>query len=102
MLHDPQTIYVDANIRETDIRRVAVNQPVKIEVDAYPDQVFEGTVEHIGYAATSQFALLPSPNPSGNFTKVTQRLPVRIALTQREGQFKPGMMVEVFIDVGNH
>ena len=101
LLHDPQTIYVDANIRETDIRRVAVNQPVTIEVDAYPDEIFKGTVERIGYAATSQFALLPSPNPSGNFTKVTQRLPVRIALSQRGDQLKPGMMVEVFIDVGN-
>ena len=99
LLHDPQTIYVDANIRETDIRKVALHQHVRVEVDAYPDQVFEGTVERIGYAATSQFALLPSPNPSGNFTKVTQRLPVRIALSQREGLLRPGMMVEVFIDV---
>ena len=99
LLHDPQTIYVDANIRETDIRKIALEQQVRVEVDAYPDQVFEGTVERIGYAATSQFALLPSPNPSGNFTKVTQRLPVRIALSQREGLLRPGMMVEVFIDV---
>ena len=99
LLHDPQRIYVDANIRETDIRKIALDQHVRVEVDAYPDQLFEGTVERIGYAATSQFALLPSPNPSGNFTKVTQRLPVRIALSQREGLLRPGMMVEVFIDV---
>ena len=99
LLHDPQTVYVDANIRETDIRRIALKQHVRVEVDAYPDQTFEGMVERIGYAATSQFALLPSPNPSGNFTKVTQRLPVRISLSQREGLLRPGMMVEVYIDV---
>ena len=101
LLHDPQGVYVDANIRETDIRKVGLNQPVRIAVDAYPDQSFEGTVERIGYAATSQFALLPSPNPSGNFTKVTQRLPVRITLAQREGLLRPGMMVEVYIDVSD-
>ena len=102
LLHDPDTVYVDANIRETDIRKIALNQHVRVEVDAYPDQIFEGTVERIGYAATSQFALLPSPNPSGNFTKVTQRLPVRIGVPQREGLLRPGMMVEVYIDVGDH
>ena len=99
LLHNPQTIYVEANIRETEIRRIQIGQPVRIEVDAYPEREFEGTVERIGYAATSAFALLPSPNPSGHFTKVTQRLPVRIALTQRDGLLRPGMMVEVFIDV---
>ena len=53
----------------------------------------------LGHAATSQFALLPDPNPSGNFTKVTQRLPVRIELEQEENLLRPGMMVEVAIDV---
>ena len=99
LVHDPQSVYVEANIRETDIRKVSVGQTVRVEVDAYPDQIFEGKVEHIGYAATSQFTLLPSPNPSGNFTKVTQRLPIRIALSQSEDLLRPGMMVEVFIDV---
>ena len=102
LLHDPETVYVDANIRETDIRKIALNQTVRVEVDAYPDQIFQGTVERIGYAATSQFALLPSPNPSGNFTKVTQRLPVRIGVSQLEDLLRPGMMVEVFINVRNH
>ena len=53
----------------------------------------------IGAAATSEFALLPNPNPSGNFTKVTQRLPVRIAVEQVDGMLRPGMMVEVFIKI---
>ncbi len=99
LLHNPEKIYVEANIRETDIRRVALGQVVTIEVDAYPDRPFEGTIAMIGQAATSQFALLPSPNPSGNFTKVTQRLPVRIAVDQEAGMLRPGMMVEVFIHV---
>ena len=58
-------------------------------------------MERIGHAATSQFALLPNPNPSGHFTKVTQRLPVRIALEGGDERLRPGMMVEVFIDVGD-
>ena len=99
LLHDPEAIYVEANIRETEIGRVALGQRVRVEVDAYPDLPVEGRVVMLGQAATSQFALLPSPNPSGNFTKVTQRLPVRIAIDQNDGLLRPGMMVEVFIHV---
>jgi membrane fusion protein (multidrug efflux system) len=69
-------------------------------VDAYPDQSFSGKVTRIGSAATSQFALLPSPNPSGNFTKVTQRLEVQVALDQHYEQLRPGMMVELAIKIG--
>ena len=99
LVHDPRKIYVEANIRETDIRRLSLEQSVRLEVDAYPDQSFEGTIKMIGAAATSEFALLPNPNPSGNFTKVTQRLPVRIAVEQVDGMLRPGMMVEVFIRI---
>jgi membrane fusion protein, multidrug efflux system len=73
-----------------------------IRVDAYPDKVFAGEVYRIGQAATNKFALLPDPNPSGNFTKITQRLPVRIALTEKDHALRPGMMVEVDIALGNH
>jgi membrane fusion protein (multidrug efflux system) len=93
LLHDPREIWVEANIKETEIR------PVKIEVDAYPDLDIGGKVMSIGHAATSEFALLPSPNPSGNFTKTTQRLRTLIAVDQHEGLLRPGMMVEVSIDV---
>ena len=55
----------------------------------------------IGQAATSKFALLPDPNPSGNFTKITQRLPIRILLKDKDTLLRPGMMVEVSIDVRN-
>ena len=97
LVHDPRKIYVEANIRETDIRRLFLEQSVRLMVDAYPDRPFAGRIKMIGAAATSEFALLPNPNPSGNFTKVTQRLPIRIAVDQVDGMLRPGMMVEVFI-----
>ena len=102
MLHDPTDIWIEANIRETEIRRLKVGQTVEIVVDAYPDRPFEGRVERIGHATTSEFALLPSPNPSGNFTKITQRLTVKIAVDQQADLLKPGMMVEVFVNVRDH
>ncbi len=80
--------------------RSAPGQSVRIEVDAYPGRAFAGRVRRVGEAATSQFALLPNPNPSGHFTKVTQRLPVRIEIEDPSAPLRPGMMVEVFIDVG--
>ena len=70
-----------------------------MKVDAYPDRDFKAEVVRLGSAATSEFALLPSPNPSGNFTKVTQRLPIRLAIEQDDALLRPGMMVEVAIDV---
>lgn len=100
MMHNGEELWIEAKVRETRIRKLALGQPVRIRVDAYPDARFNGRVEVIGQAATSQFALLPNPNPSGNFTKVTQRLPVRIAL--EEGPLEllgPGMMVTVMIDI---
>ncbi|MFT4677531.1 MAG: membrane fusion protein (multidrug efflux system) [Patiriisocius sp.] len=99
MLHDPSRLWIKANVKETDIRHLRQGQSVSVHVDAYPDEEFSGTVNRIGNAATSQFALLPSPNPSGNFTKVTQRLEVKIALDQEYDQLRPGMMVELAIDI---
>ena len=101
LVHDPRAVYVQANIRETEIRKLALGQEVRIEVDAYPDRVFEGKVSAIGLAATSTFALLPSAKPSGSFTKVTQRFPVRIVVEKGEETLRPGMMVEVFIDIAD-
>ena len=101
LVHDPREVYVLANIRETEIPRLALGQRARIEVDAYPDRSFEGTVSAIGLAATSTFALLPSAKPGGSFTKVTQRFPVRIALKEDGESLRPGMMVEVFIDVAD-
>jgi membrane fusion protein (multidrug efflux system) len=101
MFHDPTQIWVEANVKETDIGLLEPGMKARIRVDAYPDGEFEGTVHRIGQAATSKFALLPDPNPSGNFTKITQRLPVRILLDKTDVRLRPGMMVEVDIGVRN-
>ncbi|PKU26676.1 HlyD family secretion protein [Telmatospirillum siberiense] len=103
ILHDPDAVWVEANVKETKLSDLKPGQPVEISVDAFPSRRFAGTIERIGHATTSQFALLPSPNPSGNFTKITQRVPVRIAVQQPpDAPLRPGMMVEVDIDTGHH
>lgn len=99
MIHDPRRVWVIANIKETEIRHVKVGAHVDVTVDAYPGEKFDGKVTRIGNAATSQFALLPNPNPSGNFTKITQRIEVRVDVEQRDNMLKPGMMVELAIDI---
>lgn len=99
LIHNPAAIWVEANIKETDIRHLAPGMPVDVLIDAFPDQTFSGTVSRIGQATTSEFALLPNPNPSGNFTKVTQRLPVRIALDPGDAALRPGMMAVVNIAI---
>lgn len=100
MLHRPDDVWIRAKMKETKIAKLKVGQPVAIHVDAYPDTPFKGHVAVIGHAATNQFALLPDPNPSGNFTKITQRLPVRIAIDRGpRAKLAPGMMVEVNVDV---
>jgi len=101
MVHDPEQVRVEANVKETDIRFFQPGKIVTITVDALPGRRFEGTVTRVGQAATSEFALLPNPNPSGNFTKITQRLPVRIAVRQDGGELKPGMMVELEARAGD-
>ena len=99
MLHDPNALWIEANIKETQVRNLKIGQKVNVSVDAFPDQVFVGRVARIGSATTARFALLPSPNPSGNFTKITQRVAVKIEIVQSPRQLAPGMMVEVDIDV---
>jgi len=102
MFHDPNEIWVEANVKETDIGPLKPGMKADIRVDAYPGKVFGGEVFRTGQAATNKFALLPDPNPSGNFTKITQRLPVRIVLTEKDHALRPGMMVEVDIALRNH
>ena len=98
LMHDPEAIWVEANIKETDLANIRLGQPAEVTVDAYPGRVFEARVSLIGNSATSAFALLPNPNPSGNFTKITQRIPIRLAIRQEGLLLKPGMMVEVSLD----
>ncbi len=102
MFHDPNQTWVEANVRETDVGRIKAGMKADIHVDAYPGTVFKGEVFRIGQAATNRFALLPDPNPSGNFTKITQRLPLRVKLIDKDARLRPGMMVEVYIATGNH
>jgi membrane fusion protein (multidrug efflux system) len=99
LLHNPDEVWVEANIKETQVGQLKLGQTVHIAVDAYPDESFVGKVTRIGSATTARFALLPTPNPSGNFTKITQRVPVKIDLVQMPKPLTPGMMVEVEIDV---
>ena len=95
LIHNPDKIWVAANIKETQIRHIQLGTRAVLHVDGYPDMQLEGEVFEIGGAATSQFSLLPSSNPSGNFTKVTQRIPIKISIEQSGQRLRPGMMVEV-------
>jgi membrane fusion protein (multidrug efflux system) len=99
MLHDPNAVWVEANIKETQVGQLKLGQTVHVSVDAYPGEKFTGKVARIGNATTARFALLPTPNPSGNFTKITQRVPVKIDIVNPPRPLKPGMMVEVEIDL---
>jgi membrane fusion protein (multidrug efflux system) len=98
ILNDPGDKWIVANVEETKVRKVRAEAKVRIEVDAFPGKAFEGRVEFIGSAASSEFALLPAENPSGNFIKITHRLPVRIAVKDPKNLLKPGMMVVVAIE----
>lgn len=97
-------VYVDANFKETQLSLVHVGQAVSLAVDAYPDHVFPGRVESISPASGSVFSLLPPENATGNFTKIVQRLPVRVSFDSALSDswiLRPGMSVEVTIDTRN-
>jgi multidrug resistance efflux pump len=100
-LVDEHDVWVVANLKETQLDEAEVGQPVEIEVDAYRALTFTGHVESIQGATGARFALLPPDNATGNFTKVVQRVPVRVALERRAPSapvLRPGMSVEVAID----
>lgn len=97
---DLDDVWVAANIEETYIGKVQVGQTVEVAVDAYPGKKFKGQVVEVGSASASQFALLPTESTSGNFTKVTQRLPIKMkVLDTGEYILKPGMSAYVSISV---
>jgi len=96
--------WVDANPKESDFTYVAVGQPVTIDVDAFPDHVFRGTVGSLSPGTGAQFAILPPQNATGNFVKVVQRVPVRIYFDRNDKfvrKLKAGMSVYATIDT-NH
>ena len=91
--------WVAANFRETQLTNIKVGDPAEIRVDTYPGKVFKGKVLEIAPASGSQFALLPPDNATGNFTKVTQRVPVKIALDDSTltSQLRPGLSAVVTV-----
>jgi membrane fusion protein, multidrug efflux system len=94
-------IYVDANFKETQLAKLRPGQPASITVDALPDRVFAGEVTSFAPASGSVFSLLPPDNATGNFTKIVQRVAVRVrvpAEVAREGVLRPGMSVVVSVD----
>jgi membrane fusion protein (multidrug efflux system) len=96
--------WVDSNLKESDFTHLAVGQPVEIEVDAFPDHVFKGTVGSLSPGTGAQFAVLPPQNATGNFVKVVQRIPVRIYFDQNDPfvkKLKAGMSAYATIDTGH-
>jgi membrane fusion protein, multidrug efflux system len=94
-------VYITANYMETQLTHVQSGQAVAIAVDTFPGTVVHGHVESVAPASGQQFALLPPDNATGNFTKIVQRIPVKIALDESDplaGSLRPGMSVEPTID----
>jgi membrane fusion protein (multidrug efflux system) len=105
-IYDLQNLWVTANFEETKLSSIRLNDPAAISVDAYPGIKFEGKIVFIGAATASQFSLIPPNNASGNFTKVTQRIPIRISIEKPYPGAKydpaillPGMSVQVRIRI---
>ena len=96
--------WVDANPKEADFTYVGVGQPVSIDVDAFPDHVFKGTIGSLSPGTGAQFAILPPQNATGNFVKVVQRVPVRIYFDSNDKyvrRLKSGMSAYTSIDTGH-
>lgn len=94
--------FVVANFKETQVSRLRVGQPVTIKADAFGKQEIKGQVDSFAPATGSEFALIPVENAVGNFTKIAQRLPVKIAVDSKSplsGALRPGLSVEVKVDV---
>ena len=94
-------VYIDANFKETQLAGIKPGQHVSIAVDALPSDNIEGVVESVAPASGSVFSLLPPDNATGNFTKIVQRLPVRIRVSPevaRQGALRPGMSVVASVD----
>lgn len=102
---DDSRPWVDANLKESDFTYIAVGQKVDIDVDAFPNHVFKGTVGSLSPGTGAQFAILPPQNATGNFVKVVQRVPVRIYLDNADPavkKLKAGMSSYTSIDTNHH
>ena len=94
-------VYIDANFKETQLKRIRPGQPVTIKVDAYGMRKFSGVVDSIAAGAGSVFTLLPPDNATGNFTKIVQRVPVRIRVPKsvaKQNLLRAGMSVYATVD----
>jgi len=97
---DDRDVWVTANFKETQLARIRVGQPVDLDIDAYQGCAAKGVVESLSAATGARFALLPPDNATGNFTKVVQRVPVRIRITQACGAdrpLRPGMSLAAHV-----
>lgn len=98
------TFWVVANFKETQLEKMQVGQPVEIKLDAYPDLDIKGRVASLSDATGARFALLPADNASGNFVKITQRVPVKIEILNPEkykNQLRAGLSVDADVRVAN-
>ena len=97
--------YIVANYKETQLANVRAGQPVSVEIDMFPGVEIPGHVDSLAPASGQQFALLPPDNATGNFTKIVQRIPVKITLDRSNpvaGELRPGMSVYPTIDTKSH
>jgi membrane fusion protein (multidrug efflux system) len=94
------SVYVVANFKETQLTDVRAGQPVEVKVDSFPDAEIKGHVDSISPASGLEFSLLPPDNATGNFTKIVQRIPVKIVIDDEgmSGLLRAGMSVEPEID----
>ena len=95
-----EKVWVVANFKETQVGAMRVGQAAEVKVDAYPGQTFKAKIESLSPATGAQFAMLPPDNATGNFVKVTQRLPVKIAFTEKsraDSPLRAGMSVAVTV-----
>jgi len=100
MMADLSNLYITANVEETDMHKVKLGQKVDFTIDSIPGVKFSGEVFSLGEATVSTFSLLPTQNTGGNFTKVVQRIPVKISIRNSQGQrLLPGMNAVVRIHV---
>jgi membrane fusion protein, multidrug efflux system len=100
---DPQ-VWVTANFKETQLERIKLNEAVEVTLDAFPHHAFQGRIQSVSPASGAQFSLLPPDNATGNFTKIVQRIPVKIVLDPNsvkgyESRISPGMSAEASVTV---
>jgi len=95
---DPEKLYITANIEEIKVEKLKEGQSVDIKIDQFEAKAFQGKVEYIGKASNSAFSLLPSSS-SGNFTKVVQKVPIKIELEKNDANLLPGTNADIKIHI---